>query len=119
MSLNRFLVERHGLFQFALHLAFIGLLEELPRLTFIFFVAFALYEKILNVHNQADEKGSQRRSQSCELLNVLRSTPAGSHSLRPSWMTFSISLQAGTLIPVMTILFLFQSPLDEFSAVAP
>src|SRR5262245_1107302 len=51
MSLDRFLVERHGFFQFALHLAFIGLLEELPRLSFIFFVAFALYEKILYVHS--------------------------------------------------------------------
>jgi hypothetical protein len=68
-------------------------LEELPRLAFIFFVAFALDQKILNIHsNQADEKGPQRRSQSCELLNVLKSTPAGSHSLRPSWMTFLISL---------------------------
>jgi hypothetical protein len=91
MSLNRFLIECHGLFQLALHLALIGLLEKLPRLAFILFVAFALYEKILYVHGAADEKGPQLRSQSCELLNVLRSTPAGSHSLRPCWMTFLIS----------------------------
>ena len=43
MNRQRFLVERHGLFQFALHLAFIGLLEELPGFALIFFVAFALY----------------------------------------------------------------------------
>ena len=58
MSLDRLLVERHSLFQFAFHLAFISLLEELPRLAFVFFVAFALYQKILYVHNHADEKGS-------------------------------------------------------------
>jgi hypothetical protein len=72
MSLNRFLVERHGLFQFALHLAFIGLLEELPRLAFILFVAFALDQKILNIHSAASEKRLQRRSRSFNQLNVLR-----------------------------------------------
>jgi hypothetical protein len=51
MSLNRLLVERYSLFQFALHLAFIGLLEELPSFSLVFFVAFALYQKILDVHD--------------------------------------------------------------------
>ena len=51
MRFNRLLVERHGLFQFALHLAFIGLGEELPRLAFVLFVAVALSEKILYIHN--------------------------------------------------------------------
>lgn len=38
---QRFLVEIDGLFQIALHLAFIGLLEEVPRLR-LFFAALAL-----------------------------------------------------------------------------
>src|SRR5262245_55264784 len=51
MSLNRFFVERHGFFQLTLHLAFVGLLKELPSLALVFFAAFALNEKILNVHS--------------------------------------------------------------------
>src|SRR5262249_53842461 len=71
VSLNRLLVECNGLLQLTLHLPLVGLLKELPCLAFVFFTAFALEEEILNVHSdQADEKGPQRRSQLCELLNV-------------------------------------------------
>ena len=53
---ERLLVEGNGFLQFALHLLLIGLLEELPGFAFVFFAAFALYQKILYIHRRLLKK---------------------------------------------------------------